>query len=366
MHMRVLGKNLFAFYFFHPVDMQRVLAVGPWRFVNHVMVLKEVQGGKQVSKDDLYEVPFWIQIHGLPPDRLNAETGKRIGENLGRLLEVDDGGGHAWGVEYIRVRVYIDARKPLRRGMKLSLREGSIWVDFCYERLPNFCYCCGMLDHVERDCELGLEMEQLSVKERPYNEKLRAVPRHLQSAEETSERRWLRDASGKSVDELRHRHHIPSLEGAQIRETSDSYTNCSRGDWGADRGLSNDHPRQENHNVICTEQATDFVGRISRHGLGTADQDSCVDLGLIDLLKWDNKRKVFDLNVKVPDALNVEREKDSKQVGNGVLPNDSSLAGPILQAQVQATQVLATQQAETSSVFLFTLGPSGHRLKARG
>ncbi|GLT73745.1 hypothetical protein SLA2020_455820 [Shorea laevis] len=29
MHMRVLGKNFFAFYFFHPVDMQRVMAVGP-------------------------------------------------------------------------------------------------------------------------------------------------------------------------------------------------------------------------------------------------------------------------------------------------------------------------------------------------
>ncbi|GLT67168.1 hypothetical protein SLA2020_394960 [Shorea laevis] len=32
MHMRVLGTNLFAFYFFQPVDMQRVMAVGPWNF----------------------------------------------------------------------------------------------------------------------------------------------------------------------------------------------------------------------------------------------------------------------------------------------------------------------------------------------
>ncbi|GLT52661.1 hypothetical protein SLA2020_259880 [Shorea laevis] len=93
MHMRVLGSNLFAFYFFHPVDMQRVLAVGPWHFANHVMVLKEMPTGKQVSRDDLYEVPFWIQIHGLPPDRLTIETGKRIGAEVGRCVEVDDGGG---------------------------------------------------------------------------------------------------------------------------------------------------------------------------------------------------------------------------------------------------------------------------------
>ncbi|GKV15336.1 hypothetical protein SLEP1_g26134 [Rubroshorea leprosula] len=162
---------------------------------------------------------------------------------------------------------------------------------------------CLVSDHVEWDCELGLEMEQLSVKERPYNEKLRAVPRHLQRAKEASRGRWLRDASG------------------------------NRGDWGVDRGLTNDHPRQDNQNVICIEQATDSVGRISHHGLGTANMHNCVDLGLTDCLERDNKRKVFDLNVEVPNTLNFEHEKDSKKGGNGVLPNDSSLAGPILQAQ---------------------------------
>ncbi|GLT37624.1 hypothetical protein SLA2020_119290 [Shorea laevis] len=199
MHMRVLGKNLFVFYFFHPVDMQRVLAVDPWKFSNHVMALWEAQGGKRITKEDLYEVPFWIQIHGLPPDRLTSGTGKRIGEVLGRFLEVDDGGGDAWGEEYIRVRVAIDARKPLRQGMKLSLQAGPIWVDFRYERLLNFCYCCGMLDHVERDCELGLEMEKQGVTDRPYEERLRALPKYMQRMDETSGERWLRDAAGNPV-----------------------------------------------------------------------------------------------------------------------------------------------------------------------
>lgn len=52
--------------------------------------------------------------------------GKHIGEELGRLLEVDDGGGDAWGIEYIQVRVATDARKPLLWGMKLSLQKGPI------------------------------------------------------------------------------------------------------------------------------------------------------------------------------------------------------------------------------------------------
>ncbi|GLT76032.1 hypothetical protein SLA2020_477160 [Shorea laevis] len=97
LHMRILGNNLFAFYFFHPVDMQWVLAEGPWRFDNHIMVLQEAQGGRQIVKEELFEVPFWIQIHNLPPDRLTVESGKSIGSAIGRLIKVDVGEGNIWG-----------------------------------------------------------------------------------------------------------------------------------------------------------------------------------------------------------------------------------------------------------------------------
>ncbi|GKV27974.1 hypothetical protein SLEP1_g37084 [Rubroshorea leprosula] len=171
MHMSILGNNFFAFYFFHPVDMQRVLAVGPWRFANHVMVLQESAAGRPVKKEDLFEVPFWIQIHGLPPDRLTAATGRRIGGALGRLVDVDTGDGIGWGVEYIHIRVFIDSRKPLRRGMTMTANEGPFWVDFC-----------------------------LGVMERPYSEDLRAAPKRGQHDAALQVGRWLHDASGNPVE----------------------------------------------------------------------------------------------------------------------------------------------------------------------
>ncbi|GLT93959.1 hypothetical protein SLE2022_117240 [Rubroshorea leprosula] len=201
MHMRILGYNHFALYFFHPVDMNRVMATGPWCFADHVMVLKEAQGGTLVSKDELFEVPFWIQIHGLPPGRITEATGRRIGVELGHLLEVDTGNGHVWGLDFIRVRVLIDSRKPLHRGLKLSLKGDMLWVSFCYERLLHFCYCCGMVDHVERECELGLEMERMGVTERPYDDKLRAVPKRERQEATVNNGRWLCDATGKPIGE---------------------------------------------------------------------------------------------------------------------------------------------------------------------
>jgi hypothetical protein len=40
----------------------------------------------------------------------------------------------------------------------LNVGEGrtGLWIRFEYEFLPNFCYTCGMLDHIDRDCKIKL------------------------------------------------------------------------------------------------------------------------------------------------------------------------------------------------------------------
>ncbi|GAV84375.1 zf-CCHC_4 domain-containing protein, partial [Cephalotus follicularis] len=43
---------------------------------------------------------------------------------------------------------------PLRRGMNLSCGcLGKTWLNFKYEKLPNFCFFCGCIRHVEKECE---------------------------------------------------------------------------------------------------------------------------------------------------------------------------------------------------------------------
>ncbi|GKV43150.1 hypothetical protein SLEP1_g50482, partial [Rubroshorea leprosula] len=139
-------------------------------------------------------------------------TVEELVQKLGDSFEVDAGNGHVWGTDYIRVRVVIDSRKPLRRGMKLSLKDGPVWVSFRYERLPHFCYCCGMLDHVKRDCELGLELEHMGVTERPYDDRLRAASKRERQEAATNNGRWLRDAAGFPTGEnSRERHQLPKL-----------------------------------------------------------------------------------------------------------------------------------------------------------
>ena len=77
---------------------------------------------------------------------------KKIGVVLGEVIrdveKIDAEGGQMVFGHYRRVRVSINISKPLKRGSKIALSGGeSILTIFKYERLLDFCYICGRLDH---------------------------------------------------------------------------------------------------------------------------------------------------------------------------------------------------------------------------
>ncbi|XVF08409.1 hypothetical protein REPUB_Repub07fG0001200 [Reevesia pubescens] len=68
----------------------------------------------------------------------------------------------------------MDVRKELKRGLTVidGLTNERMLAKLKYERLPNFCYHCGMLSHVDKECEKFGENNDTSVK--PYG----AQPKH--------------------------------------------------------------------------------------------------------------------------------------------------------------------------------------------
>ncbi|XP_050221578.1 uncharacterized protein LOC126671815 isoform X2 [Mercurialis annua] len=70
----------------------------------------------------------------------------------------------------------MDVSKSLVRGTKSINPLGEhYWITFKYERVQNYYYWCGLLDHMVADCEE--KPEQTSVDEWPYGPGLWATPR---------------------------------------------------------------------------------------------------------------------------------------------------------------------------------------------
>ncbi len=46
----------------------------------------------------------------------------------------------------------IDISGPLRQGILVENEDGKHWYYIKYERLAEFCYLCGKIDHTEREC----------------------------------------------------------------------------------------------------------------------------------------------------------------------------------------------------------------------
>ncbi|XP_021721237.1 uncharacterized protein LOC110688781 [Chenopodium quinoa] len=154
--IRVLGPNLFAFQFFHWRDKQKVLDGRAWCFDNLLLVLKEVEGDKQPERIALYHSPFWVRIKHLPFNCRSDSDVRELVSNLGEVLEIEE---DLLGLDrYRRVRVLINIAKPLRQFQRIRDKGGKeICVEFAYERLPYFCFACGVIGHSEKDCELVSE-----------------------------------------------------------------------------------------------------------------------------------------------------------------------------------------------------------------
>ncbi|KAI8538929.1 hypothetical protein RHMOL_Rhmol09G0141500 [Rhododendron molle] len=72
----------------------------------------------------------------------------------------------------MRVRVWLDVSKPLRKGFLLRRpKEEDLWVNFRYERLSEFCYACGIISHTVNECK---EKRSFDAKNWLFDGRLRA------------------------------------------------------------------------------------------------------------------------------------------------------------------------------------------------
>ncbi|KAL3511205.1 hypothetical protein ACH5RR_030606 [Cinchona calisaya] len=147
-----LGPNTFQFTFGLQSDMMRVLNNRPWVLDNQLLSLHKWELNIEVNDDKFKISPLWVQVRNFPLHWFSKEVGWKIGRVFYLVKDVIFSQIGGKDGKFIKLLVEIDVTKPLLIGTVVRVDGDMKWVTFKYEKLPDFCYACGIIGHSENSC----------------------------------------------------------------------------------------------------------------------------------------------------------------------------------------------------------------------
>ncbi|PPR87153.1 hypothetical protein GOBAR_AA33534 [Gossypium barbadense] len=208
----------------------------------------------------LWETVFWVQIHNLPNGFMTEGMARQIGDFISRFLEYDTSLVTKGFGQYMRIRVSIDVRLPLKRKKRIgAVQSSSSYVVFQYERLPLFCFLCDCLGHRESFCQVRLTLRNQQV-EFGWDVSLRASPRRGGQAVS----KWLREENGTDMWARM------DIDG-ESRERVFGVDVINRGDHRESGGLGGRFSRQIR--LVTERSILDISKNVIREGEGVGMED---------------------------------------------------------------------------------------------
>ncbi|XP_072076658.1 uncharacterized protein [Arachis hypogaea] len=95
----------------------------------------------------------WVQFWGLPESFKTLKVGRKLGENLGTVLEVGKFQMRGRETRIVKAKINIDAARQVRNQLiVVGPNKKEVEVALRYERLGKFCTYCAKLGHEVKNC----------------------------------------------------------------------------------------------------------------------------------------------------------------------------------------------------------------------
>ncbi|XP_057446031.1 uncharacterized protein LOC130738135 [Lotus japonicus] len=168
-----INSKVFLFHLDEEKDAKRILQGSPWVFRNSWLLIQPWNRHVEPVDMAFNSVAIWVQLWGLPLHCRTLKMGTKVGSVIGEVLDVDLFELPDKRV-IVKVLVEMNVMKPLLSGINGgSHKDGVFWIDFKYEKLPQFCFICGRIGHGDQFCPLNNDGEPHDLVQRKYGPRLR-------------------------------------------------------------------------------------------------------------------------------------------------------------------------------------------------
>lgn len=201
---------------------------------------------------------------------------KGIGNYVGKFVDSCSINFNGVWRDYMRIRVSINLRIPLKRRMKIKMAGDEwFWVNFKYENVPTFCFICGIVGHSEKFCSKLFEVAEGDIT-KPYGSWMRAP---FRKQIKPIGAKWLRNgidtSSSNSTMEIRG---VPREKDDANQDPQNPPTNTDVVRQGEIIGISN-------FQILTARAGKDFSNNIITDSQSNTEQLNRREVSIIETKK---------------------------------------------------------------------------------
>ncbi|KAF3444965.1 hypothetical protein FNV43_RR14658 [Rhamnella rubrinervis] len=123
--LQELENGVLVFQFFCEADIRRVEQTGPWCFNGNILLLHRWEPEVSPYEISFKETTIWVQFLGLLLEWYTPQFVRKLGMNIGEVLEIDLGKNHSSDFKAAKARIKFNLENPLKPESLLPLTPMS-------------------------------------------------------------------------------------------------------------------------------------------------------------------------------------------------------------------------------------------------